>query len=57
VVHRHLFPIVDLRVDWHDTPIPELRQLWEVYRPEMDAYITRATNPVAAPSYGVPGDM
>jgi len=57
VVHRHVFPIVDLRVDWHYTPIDELRNVWEAYRPEMDAYITRATNPVAAPSYGVPGDM
>ena len=57
VVHRHIFPIVDVRVDWHDTPIPELRRIWDLYRQEMDAYITRAVNPVEAPTYGVPGDM
>lgn len=50
------WPIADLRVDWHDSPISELSALWEVYKPQMEAYVTRALNPVAAPSYGVPGD-
>jgi hypothetical protein len=27
-----------------------------MYKPQLDAYVTRAINPVAAPSYGVPGD-
>ena len=48
--------IADLRVDWHDTPITELANLWTVWEPQMDAYVTRALNPGAAPSYGVPGD-
>ncbi|GAB0116349.1 DUF1028 domain-containing protein [Acidisoma sp. 7E03] len=48
--------IADLRVDWHDAPIAELGRLWEVWAPQMEAYVTRALNPGEAPSYGVPGD-
>lgn len=49
--------IVDLRVDWHEAcPIYALDQLWQAYRPQMNDYVTRALNPAAAPSYGVPGD-
>jgi len=57
VVHEQIWPLVDLRVDWADSdPIGELRRLWEAYRPQMNDYVTRALNPGAAPSYGVPGD-
>ncbi|HTI02083.1 MAG TPA: DUF1028 domain-containing protein [Acidisoma sp.] len=48
--------IADLRIDWHDAPIAELGLLWEVWKPQMEAYVTRALNPSDAPSYGVPGD-
>lgn len=48
--------IADLRVDWHDAPIAELARLWEVWAPQMEAYVTRALDPSEAPSYGVPGD-
>jgi uncharacterized Ntn-hydrolase superfamily protein len=52
-----IWPIVDLRVDWVDVdPIGELDALWQAYRPQMQDYLTRALNPTAAPSYGVPGD-
>lgn len=50
------WPLVDLRIDWHDTPIEALATAWAVYRPQMSAYVTRALDPTAAPSYGVPGD-
>lgn len=50
------WPVVDLRVDWHETPITELAMLWEIYQPQMQAYITRAVDPANAESYGVPGD-
>jgi uncharacterized Ntn-hydrolase superfamily protein len=51
------WPIVDLRVDWADSdPIGRLDSLWQAYRPQMQDYLTRALNPTAAPSYGVPGD-
>jgi uncharacterized Ntn-hydrolase superfamily protein len=52
-----IWPIVDLRVDWADAdPIGQLDVLWQAYRPQMQDYLTRALNPTAAPSYGVPGD-
>lgn len=57
VVDRLSFPLVDLRCDWDDrNPIAALRRLWIDYEPQMAAYVSRAENPAAAPSYGVPGD-
>ena len=56
VVERHAFAIVDLRVDWHDTPIAALRRLWTLYEPQMSDYLMRAIDPTQAPTYGVPGD-
>src|SRR5690606_2763806 len=50
------WPLVDLRVDWHADPIGELRTLWHKYRPQIDAYVTRAYDPANADSYHVPGD-
>ncbi|WP_133648136.1 DUF1028 domain-containing protein [Paraburkholderia flava] len=51
------WPIVDLRVDWaDDDPLGKLHDLWTAYKPQMQDYVTRALNPTAAPSYGVPGD-
>jgi uncharacterized Ntn-hydrolase superfamily protein len=49
------WPLADLRVDWHDAPVAALRELWEVYAPQLDDYVTRALDPAAAPGYGVPG--
>lgn len=45
------WPVVDLRVDWHDEPIAELRRLWERYAPQRAAYVSRARNPSVAPSF------
>jgi uncharacterized Ntn-hydrolase superfamily protein len=57
VADRQVWPIVDLRVDWADgDPIGQLAQLWRAYLPQMQDYVTRALDPTAAPSYGVPGD-
>jgi uncharacterized Ntn-hydrolase superfamily protein len=50
VVHREAFPYVDLRVDLSPQPLSELRFLWELYRPEADAYVVRATDPANAPA-------
>jgi uncharacterized Ntn-hydrolase superfamily protein len=50
------WPIADLRVDWHDAPIAALCDLWQVWKPQMEAYVTRALNPSDAPSFGVLGD-
>jgi len=56
VCHEHDWPICELRVDWHEEPIAELRRVWDVYRPQMGDYIMRALDPRDTPSYGVPGD-
>ncbi|MGZ4192552.1 MAG: DUF1028 domain-containing protein [Solirubrobacteraceae bacterium] len=50
------WPVADLRVDWHDEPVAELERVWQVYKPQLEDYITRALNPGAAPGYGVPGE-
>ncbi|WP_110648640.1 DUF1028 domain-containing protein [Salinicola peritrichatus] len=50
------WPVVDLRVDWHETPILLLRELWRRYQPQLEDYVTRAADPDAAPGYGVPGE-
>jgi uncharacterized Ntn-hydrolase superfamily protein len=52
------WPVADLRVDWsEDCPVAALSALWDLYRPQLDDYVTRALDPSAAPSYGVPGDL
>lgn len=57
IVDTQVWPVVDLRVDWaDDDPIGQLDSLWQAYRPQMNDYVTRALDPTAAPSYGVPGD-
>ncbi len=51
------WPAADLRCDWtEDCPIEAIAAAWEIYKPQMDAYIQRALDPREAPSYGVPGD-
>ena len=51
------WPVANLRIDWSDAdPIADLARLWEIYEPQLEAYITRALDPTAAPSFGVPGD-
>lgn len=57
LVDKVSWPIADLRCDWtEDCPIEALAGLWEIYKPQLDAYVQRALDPRAAPSYGVPGD-
>ncbi len=51
------WPVADLRIDWtEDCPVEALAGLWARYAPQLEDYVTRALNPEAAPSYGVPGD-
>ncbi|MGL4278933.1 MAG: DUF1028 domain-containing protein, partial [Albidovulum sp.] len=58
IVDRASWPYAELRCDWIEEgcPIEAVARAWEVYAPQAEAYVTRALNPVAAPSYGVPGD-
>jgi uncharacterized Ntn-hydrolase superfamily protein len=58
IVDRVSWPVADLRVDWtEDCPVAALGSLWAVYKPQLNDYVTRALDPSAAPSYGVPGDL
>lgn len=58
LVREVSWPVADLRCDWTDgCPIEELAQLWDIYKPQMESYVTRALNPADAPSFGVPGDQ
>ena len=51
------WPVADLRCDWtEDCPIEAIATAWDVYNPQLDAYVQRALDPREAPSYGVPGD-
>ncbi|MGI3167243.1 DUF1028 domain-containing protein [Pseudooceanicola sp. 200-1SW] len=57
LVDRVAWPVADLRCDWtEDCPIEAMATAWEVYKPQLDAYVQRALDPREAPSYGVPGD-
>ncbi|MCX8510057.1 MAG: DUF1028 domain-containing protein [Rhodobacteraceae bacterium] len=56
IADRLDWPLVDLRIDWSEAPVAALMAAWQVYRPQMDAYVQRALDPTVAPSYGVPGD-
>ena len=50
------WPTTNLRVDWDEDPIAKLREIYQVWAPQSQDYLTRALNPNTAPSYGVPGD-
>ena len=57
LVDRLSWPLAELRCDWTEAcPIAAVTEAWAVYRPQMGAYVQRALDPRAAPSYGVPGD-
>jgi uncharacterized Ntn-hydrolase superfamily protein len=57
VYGREVWPVAELRVDWSDEPVGDLRALWARYEPQMNDYVMRAKRPEQAPSYGVPGDL
>ena len=57
IVDKVSWPVADLRCDWTDEcPIESIAAAWNVYKPQLDAYVSRALDPRAAPSFGVPGD-
>jgi uncharacterized Ntn-hydrolase superfamily protein len=57
IVDKVSWPVADLRCDWTpDCPIENIATAWDIYKPQLAAYVQRALDPRAAPSYGVPGD-
>lgn len=57
IADRLSWPLVDLRCDWGDDPVEAIDNAWQIYKPQIAAYVQRAENPTQAPSYGVPGDL
>ncbi|AWB49437.1 DUF1028 domain-containing protein [Gemmobacter aquarius] len=58
MVDADTWPCAELRCDWVDDtcPIEAVARAWQVYAPQMPAYLQRARDPREAPSYGVPGN-
>lgn len=56
VYRDQTFPYVDLRIDYSEQPLEDLKKLWQIYEPQANDYEARAVYPEAAPSYGVKGD-
>jgi uncharacterized Ntn-hydrolase superfamily protein len=56
VVEDAPWRVTDLRVDDAEDPASELARLAALWLPQKRDYLTRAIDPTAAPSYGVPGD-
>jgi uncharacterized Ntn-hydrolase superfamily protein len=57
IVDSVSWPVADLRCDWtEDCPIENIATAWDIYKPQLEAYVHRALDPSEAPSYGVPGD-
>lgn len=58
MVDAETWPCAELRADWcaDACPIDAVFRAWDVYAPQMPAYLQRARDPRDAPSYGVPGD-
>lgn len=48
-VGAHSFPLYDLRIDWSETPIPDLRRLWERYETVADGFPVRVLDPDTVP--------
>ncbi len=58
IVDKVSWPVADLRCDWtKGCPIENIATAWDIYKPQLDAYIQRAIDPREAPAYGVPGDQ
>ncbi len=43
------FPFIDVRVDFNDTPIAELKRLWKLWEPMVPGYIQRCLDPANSP--------
>lgn len=57
IVDKVSWPVAELRCDWtEDCPIENIATAWDIYKPQLEAYVQRALDPREAPSYGVPGD-
>lgn len=47
ITDRYSWPLVDLRIDWKEDPLNELRSLWEFYKPHQERFIKQVLTPAA----------
>jgi uncharacterized Ntn-hydrolase superfamily protein len=48
-IGENSFPLFDLRIDYSETPLPDLRRLWERYRAEAAGFAVRVLDPDSVP--------
>jgi uncharacterized Ntn-hydrolase superfamily protein len=51
VVHDQPWPLVDLRMDWQESPVRTLRELWGRYEPQIKTFLFWALSPDEAPPF------
>jgi uncharacterized Ntn-hydrolase superfamily protein len=47
IADRNSWPLVDLRIDWKENPLTELRTLWEFYKPHQERFVKQVLTPAA----------
>lgn len=47
ITDRNAWPLVDLRIDWQENPLDELRLLWEFFKPHQERFIKQVLTPAA----------
>uniref|UniRef100_A0A9E8CU80 DUF1028 domain-containing protein n=1 Tax=Bosea sp. NBC_00436 TaxID=2969620 RepID=A0A9E8CU80_9HYPH len=47
IADRNTWPLVDLRIDWRENPLTELRALWEFYKPHQERFVKQVLTPRA----------
>lgn len=45
IANQETWPLVDLRVDWQDKPLIELRRLWNFYKPYQQVFVDQVIHP------------
>ena len=45
IADRNTWPLVDLRIDWKENPLDELRALWDFYEPHQERFVKQVLTP------------
>lgn len=45
IADKQSWPLVDLRVDWAENPLTELRRLWDFYEPHQERFVKQVIAP------------
>ncbi|MBB4105963.1 putative Ntn-hydrolase superfamily protein [Rhizobium borbori] len=45
IADKEAWPLVDLRVDWQDSPLTELRRLWVFFKPFQQVFVDQVIHP------------